>query len=477
MVETARKLWNAALAQRKRRWDEEGLTTSYRQQSLTLTAEKRVDPVLRQLYSQAAQDVLLRLDRAFKAFFANRANYPRFKKFSEFGSFTYPQAYNGSVKPDRIHRRLFLSRVGNVKVVYHRELPQNQKLKICTVVREGNGEWYACLVYEGGEKPSLLKKFVSPIGIDLGVKSLVVTTEGLKIAHPHFLRKSEIRMKLAYRRFSKARRGSRNREKARKLLAIRSSKIARQRADFNHKLSFRLVQNHDFIAFEALKIRNMLGNHSLSKSISDAGWGQLRNFSEYKAERAGKRVVRVPPEYSTQECYFCGTNNQVPLGVETFQCAGCSRTLDRDSNGAWNVLKRGLIQVGQDMPELKPAETGPLPDPETGRASSVVEAGTKRGEDIANRRESAAGSPRPRGRMSQSLVLLGPVRVGAEHLRGDARLAGLHYLLEVRHHDGPGLDALVQRLARVEELPDDSELATLADVPDVGARVPFGDPR
>jgi putative transposase len=145
MVEAGRRLWNSALAQRKRRWDDEKLSTSYRQQCLILTAERRVNPALRQLYAQAAQDILRRLDRAFKAFFAGRTNYPSFKKFCEFGSFTYPQAYNGSVTPDVTRKRLFLSRIGNVKIVYHRELPEGRKLKVCTVVREASGEWVRLL--------------------------------------------------------------------------------------------------------------------------------------------------------------------------------------------------------------------------------------------------------------------------------------------------------------------------------------------
>src|SRR5207244_7085585 len=141
-IETSRRHWNDAHANRKRRWEEERLSTSYSQRCWILTAERRLDPLLGELYSQAGQDILRRLDNAFKAFFEHRAGYPRFKKFSESGSFTYPQAYKGSVKPDAVRRRLFLSKIGNVKVVFHRELPpRGAKLKTCTVVREPNDEW------------------------------------------------------------------------------------------------------------------------------------------------------------------------------------------------------------------------------------------------------------------------------------------------------------------------------------------------
>jgi IS605 OrfB family transposase len=147
------------------------------------------------------------------------------------------------------------------------------------------------------------------------------------------------------------------------------------------------VRNHDLVVFEDLKVRNMIRNHARAKSIKDAAWSQLRNFTEYKVARKGGFVVNVSPAYSTQECYFCGTLNQISLSVRVFECEGCHRVLDHDFNAAWIVLKRGLAQVGQDMPDLKPVETGPLPVLTTGRASQVIEAGT-------TRPEIGAGNPR-----------------------------------------------------------------------------------
>ena len=394
MIETSRRLWNDALAHRKRRWEEERLSTSYSQQCWILTAERRLDPLLGELYSQAGQDILRRLDRAFKAFFEHRAGYPRFKKFSSSGSFTYPQAYNGSVKPDAIRRRLFLSKVGNVKAVFHRRMPPHGKPKTCTVVREPNGKWHVSLVYEDDEEiaqPST--KPASPVGIDLGLKSLIATTEGVKIPHPQFLKKAEGRLNRLQRSFSRTRKGSENRVHARLLVAVQHAKVANQRADFNHKLCAELVGRHDLIAFEDLRVRNMVRNHALAKSITDAGWGQLRRFTERKVARSARLVVRVPPEYSTQECSFCGALNQVPLSVRVFDCRGCKKMLDRDFNAAWIVLKRGLAQVGLDRPELKPVETGPLLVPTTGRASPVGEAGTIRGENRATQQEARRWKP------------------------------------------------------------------------------------
>jgi putative transposase len=298
------------------------------------------------------------------------------------------------VKPNAVRKRLFLSKVGNVKAVFHRETPPSEKLKTCTVVREPSGEWYASLVYESGDAPQTQAKFVSPVGVDLGLKSLVATTDGVKVPHPQFLRKSERRLKRLQRNFSRTTKGSENRDRARRLFTIQHARVGRQRRDFNHKLSTEPVRKHDLIAFEDLKVRNMVKNHSLAKSINDAAWNQLKLFTECKSKRVGRLTVKVPPAWSTQECCFCGTLNQVPLSVRVFDCRGCHRTLDRDFNAAWIVLKRAIAKVGQDMPELKPVDTGPLLVPTTGRASPVGEARTIRGENHATQQESAAGSPR-----------------------------------------------------------------------------------
>ncbi len=391
-LESCRQLWNRALAHRKRRWERERKSTSYNLQAWILTAERNSDTGLEEVHSQVAQDILRRLDRAFKNIFTQSAKYPKFKKFSQSGSFTYPQACNGSVKPDLFRKRLFLSKMGNVKAVFHRPLPIGVVLKTCTVVREPSGEWYASLVCEevvplqgidieiqavASNQTTLA---VSPsVGVDLGLKSLITTSGGIGIPHPKFMRKAERRLRRLQRTLSRKKSGSRNRGKARHRLAVQHSKVARRRADFNHKLSAGLVRNHGLIAFEDLRVRNMVRNHSLAKSIHDAGWGQLVRFAEYKAARAGKLVVRVEPAYSSQECFFCGALNKIGLSVREFSCGGCARTLDRDVNAARIVLKRAIarVKVGQGMPELTPVEAEPLPPQPTEVASLAFEAGTR----------------------------------------------------------------------------------------------------
>jgi putative transposase len=403
-VENCRRLWNMALEDRMARWQEERRSTTYWQQCLTLTAEARRNPAMRSMYMQTLQDVLKRVDRAFKRFFSGDGRLPRFKEHKDWGSLTYPQAYNGSVKLDLRRRRLRLSKVGDVKIVIHRQIPAAARLKTCIVKCEPDGKWFACLVYEGVIRlVDAPQARISPLGIDLGLKSLITTSDGEKVEPPKFFRKSERRLARLHRALSNKRSGSSNRVKARLKLAAQYTKVSNQRRDVNHKLSDRLARDHGLIVFEDLRIRNLMRNHSLAKSIKDASWGQLIQFTEYKVVRAGVTLVKVSPEFSTQECWFCGTRNNVSLETREFVCGGCARILDRDRNASRIVLKRGILQVGRDKdrksprpvqenpgqaaPKLKPVETEPLPPRTTGDGSSAVEAGTRSG-------NSPAGSPR-----------------------------------------------------------------------------------
>jgi len=184
IVDSCRRLWNMAIEDRKARWQEERRATTYWQQCLTLTAEINESPSIRSMYAQTFQDVLRRVDRAYKKFFRGDGKFPIFRKHREWGSFTYPQAYNGSVKLDLQRRRLFLSKIGAVRVVAHRPVPLGTRLKTCTVKREPDGKWFACLVHEESVPLSdicIPSSWRSPLGIDLGLKSLITTSDGEKV--------------------------------------------------------------------------------------------------------------------------------------------------------------------------------------------------------------------------------------------------------------------------------------------------------
>ena len=375
-LETCRRLWNRCLAERKGAWENERISVGRFEQKRRIAVDKRSSAFLQGVYSHVLQDVVLRLERAYQAFFKKNARYPRFKKFGSYDSITYPDAYNGSVKLGvaRKNNKIYLSKIGHVPVLVHRD-PSKGRNKRCTVKREA-AEWYVVLEYEVPDvEPSGLP-IEHPVGIDLGLKALITTSDGWHVKPPKPLKVQERRLKHLQRELSRKKKGSKNRVKAIGRIAKQSRKVARTRCDFNHKLSCRIADRYDFVAMEKLQIGNMVRNHYLAKSIHDAGWGQLVGFIGYKAERQGKTIALVPPQYTSQTCSGCGHVQDMPLRLRMYNCPACGITMDRDQNAAKNILERGLSQVGEDIAELMPVEGGVQLERPTAPAQPPCESGT-----------------------------------------------------------------------------------------------------
>ena len=179
----------------------------------------------------------------------------------------------------------------------------------------------------------------------VGLSSFYTDQEGNKIDNPKFLRKSEKRLKRLQRRLSKKKKGSSNRQKARQRLAKVHLKVSRQRKDFVVKLARCVVHSNDVIAYEDLRIKNLVKNHCLAKSINDAAWYQFREWLEYFGQKMGKITIAVAPHYTSQNCSNCGETVKKTLSTRTHICS-CGCILDRDENAAINILKKGLSTVG-----------------------------------------------------------------------------------------------------------------------------------
>ena len=337
-LDTCRNLYNQSLYERREAYKRDKSSINYYDQANNLKDMKKNDEQLRNIYSQVLQDVLQRLDRAFKNFFrrvkrGEKPGYPRFKSKDRFDSFTFPQ------KGFRIEAgKLALSKIGDIKLKQHRGIPKDGAIKTCAIKRDV-GQWYVTFVVSLSDMNVEKEEIKSVVGIDLGLMDMATLSNGDKIDNPKWLRASERKLAKEQRRLSRKKKGSSNRKKQKAIVGVVHRKIRNQRSDFHHKISKRLVAEYDLIVFEDLMVRNMVKNPYLSKSISDAGWNQLVSFASYKAEEAGK-IVELKKS----------------LAVRTHRCPYCGLVMDRDENAAINILKRGILKVGQGLPEFTPVE-------------------------------------------------------------------------------------------------------------------------
>lgn len=339
-LERCRLLYNRLLEERILSYNTTGEQMDYAALTKFITGMKQHVPVLKQVHSQILQDVAGRLDKAFKAFFdrlkkGDKPGFPRFKVQARYNSFTFKQGgYSISGNKIKMHK------IGEVKIKLHRELLG--KIKTCTVTVK-NGKYYVSISCEVDAQ--LLPASDEKIGLDLGIKSLAISSDGEIFDSPTHLRKSTKVLRRLQRSVTRKKIGSNRRRKAVVLLARQHEKVANQRKDHLHKLSRQLVNRYGFIAFEKLNIRNMIKNHNLAKSIADAAWGILVQFTSYKAESAGRIVAQGDPSGTSQDCSECGERVEKSLSERVHRCPWCGYIADRDINAAKNILKRALSRL------------------------------------------------------------------------------------------------------------------------------------
>jgi putative transposase len=298
---------------------------------------KAENPYAAGVHSHILQLVVTDLDRAFAAFFrrvkaGETPGYPRFKGKHRFDSFGLKEYGNG-FKIDG--RRLKVSGIGRVAVRWHRELAGT--VKTVRLVKKADG-WFACFSCE--TEPEPLPPTGKTVGIDVGVASLITTSDGEKTEHPAFYREEQKKRRVLQRRVARKKKGSRNRRKAVVALQRQHQHVGNRRKDFLNKLSIDLIRRYDALGLEDLRIRNMVRNPHLAKSILDAGWGYLIQHLLDKAADAGRVVYLVNPAYTSQTCSRCGALfAPLSLSVRHVSCS-CGLSLDRDHNAAINILHR-----------------------------------------------------------------------------------------------------------------------------------------
>jgi putative transposase len=307
---------------------------------------KAAFPEYAEVNAQVLQDVLTRLDKTYQAFFrrvksGQTPGFPRFQARNRYHSFTYKQVgEHGGARLD--NGCLVLSKIGRIALRWSR--PLEGTAKTVTISHEADG-WYASI--SCADVPAQpLPPTGRETGIDVGLKVFLITADGEAVENPHLHRRGEKRLKKAQRVVSRRKQGSHGRRKAVGLLQRAHQHVKRQRLDFHHKTALNLLRNYDTIYLEDLQVANLVRNHHLAKSISDAGWVQFRSILEAKAACAGRRVIAVPAQYTSQDCSGCGTRIPKSLSVRTHVCTSCGLVLDRDENAARNIQWAGQALRG-----------------------------------------------------------------------------------------------------------------------------------
>ncbi|WP_328809054.1 RNA-guided endonuclease InsQ/TnpB family protein [Nonomuraea montanisoli] len=362
-LEDHRQLYNAALEHRRTAYRKAGVTIAYNQQSAELKEIRRADPYGQGRWSAGSQQqTLRRLDRAFAAFFrrvkaGQKAGYPRFRGRRRFDSVQWPAVKNGAAWDSQPHdpvTRVYLLGIGHVRVHQHRRV--SGTVKTISVKREG-ARWFVVLSCDDVPAEPLPATGAAA-GIDMGVASLVTTSDGGHLDNQRHLTACADRLAAAQRDLARRKRGSRRRREAVARVAALHARVRRQRLDGAHKAALALVRAYDVIAHEDLRITNMTRSASgtveapgrnvaqkagLNRSILDAGWGVFLTILAGKAESAGRELIAVDPRNTSRTCSRCGhcaKGNRVTQAE--FRCQRCGHAAHADVNAAKNILRAGL---------------------------------------------------------------------------------------------------------------------------------------
>ena len=358
-----RDVYNSFLHSREYGYEVEGKAPAEREQEKMLTVWKQSHPELTTVHAHLLQNVAIRVELAFQAFFrrvkaGETPGYPRKKGQGQYNSFTFKQYGNGCKLEAN---SVALSKIGSIKAVVHRHI--EGVYKTCTIRRQGE-KWYACFAVEVQDAP--LPASSEQVGIDVGLKEFAALSNGERVENPRFFRKDEKALVKAQRKLAKQERGSKERRKARKVVRRIHERTSNRRHDFVHQTARRLVNRFGLIAVEKLNVKNMSkrpapkqdaeageylpngASHKagLNKSIADASWGMFRSVLKDKAASASREFAEVNPAWTSQDCSGCGfrpeKEHRKKLGDRWHFCPNCGLSLDRDKNAAINVLQNAV---------------------------------------------------------------------------------------------------------------------------------------
>src|SRR6266852_7674684 len=335
-----RYVYNWALRARTDAFFQRGERLYYNQLSVLLTELKKQEETawLSEVSSVPLQQSLRHLDRAFRNFFEGRAQYPTFHKKHGVQAATYAAnafSWNG-------HSLTLAKMETPLDIHWSRPLPKGCQPTSVTLSKDCANRYFVSILVE--EEIKHLPGVNKQVGLDLGLKSMVITSDGHTYGNPKFFAQDEKKLAKAQRRHAKKQKGSQNRRKAQLKVARIHARIADRRRDSQHKLSTKIIRENQVVCVESLQVKNMVQNHSLAKAISDVGWSEFVRQLAYKAEWYGRTFVKIDKFYpSSKRCFDCGhVLDSLSLDIRHWVCPECQMAHERDINAAQNVLAAGL---------------------------------------------------------------------------------------------------------------------------------------
>lgn len=340
-----RFVYNLALETKQTAYAGNKKSLSYNDMSAQLTDLKKECNFLKEVNSQCLQMALRNLDNSFQNFFKGRASFPNFKKKANKQSFQLPQSVTVDFKNNCIDLPKFKE---PIKAILHRSFKGD--VKTVTISKTTTNKYFVSVLVDNHiELPKPIKSS-NAVGIDVGIKTFAVCSDGTEYANPKHLRNAMVKLKWMQRQLSKKVKGSNRRKLWKFRVAKQHEKVSNQRKDFLHKATNEITNRFDLIILEDLNIKGMVKNHKLAGAISDCGWNMFETMLKYKSEWKGKKVEYIGRfEPSSKICSNCGVkNNALTLADREWTCDNCHTTHDRDRNAANNILSFGLRNSGME---------------------------------------------------------------------------------------------------------------------------------